>query len=86
MTLHTAKHIWYYSTLSIILLAGLALVVLLAPHKQYQIIAVMLIAFFYMVWSILHQYLHHHLTSKIVIEYVLIGSLGIVLSLFLFNL
>ena len=80
------KHFWYYLSLTIILTLGLVLIVLTAYDKQLQMMVIVMTTIIYVAWSLLHHYLHHSLTVKIVIEYILIASLGLTLSLFLFNI
>lgn len=77
------KHIWYYTTLILVLCSGFSLL-FFGFDKQFQVIIFVSIISFYIVWTIMHHYLHHVLTMKIVLEYVLIGVLGFCLSLFLF--
>lgn len=77
------KHLGYYISLSTILLLGLVLTFLATPNIQLQIIIILLTIFFYMVWGILHHLINHELTGKIMVEYVLIGTLGISILFFL---
>lgn len=75
-------HIGYYFSLLAILALGFILT-LATADKQEQALVVTLTAFFYVLWGILHHLLHHDLTAKIVVEYVLTGSLGLALVLFI---
>lgn len=75
------KHISYYLSLLAILLLGFLFIVLTANIPQMQTIAILMTTFFYVVWGIIHHVIHHDTTVKVVIEYVLIGALGIVLTL-----
>lgn len=83
--LNIKKHIWFYSTFVVIQLLGLWLVVSVGYDRNLQMMAMFITTIFYMFWGLLHQYLHHHLSFKIVSEYVLMGSLGLVVSIFLFS-
>jgi hypothetical protein len=84
--MHQAKkHFWYYASLIAILLLGLFLIVLNGQNKQMQMLTIVILAVAYLFWSLLHQYLHHRLHVKIVVESILIASLGIAVSLLLFN-
>lgn len=76
------KHIGYYLSLVLILSLGLLLTFSITD-KQSQMLIIALTAFFYVGWGILHHFIHHELTPKIVVEYVLIGSLGLTLIFFL---
>lgn len=76
------KHFWYYLTFIFMELAGLLTVFYFAYDKTMRMIAIILMALFYLFWGILHHYTYHNITVKIVIEYILIALLGIVVVLF----
>lgn len=78
------KHLGYYLSLSLILLLGLFLVFLATPNIKLQTIIILLTIFFYVLWGILHHFINHELTPKIVVEYVLIGILGISILFFIY--
>lgn len=78
------KHLGHYISLLIILSLGLFLTLLAAPNIKLQGMIVILTIFFYVSWGILHHYINHELTAKIVVEYVLIGLLGLALLFFTF--
>ncbi|HLD01758.1 MAG TPA: hypothetical protein VJC10_02675 [Patescibacteria group bacterium] len=81
---HTTKrHIYYHSSVVILLLLGLYLITMFSYDRLKQFVAIGFVAVIYALWGILHHYLEHTLTAKIVIEYVLIGSLGVVIMFFL---
>lgn len=75
--------IGYYFSLALILILGFFLSLETSDNQQIQFIVIAMTASFYVGWGILHHYLYHDLTAKIVIEYVLIGSLGMTVILFL---
>ncbi len=75
------NHVWYYISLSLLLLLGCILIVVSANQPQIQAAAVVMTAFFYAFWGIIHHVLHHDISAKVVIEYVLIASLGVSLTL-----
>lgn len=77
------NHLEYYISLVAILAFGFVLGILVAPNRQLQMGIVLLTTFFYVAWGILHHLLNHDLSLKIVLEYVLIGSLGLAVILFL---
>ena len=79
------KHFLYYVLFILLQLVGLVLVLLTAGDKGIQLIAIILTTCTYIVWALAHQYIHHSLTAKIVIEYCLVGALGLTVSLFIFN-
>jgi hypothetical protein len=77
------QHLGYYLSLSAILLLGLALVLLTSPNIQSQSLVISLTVFFYILWGILHHLINHELSARIVIEYVLIGALGLSILFFM---
>jgi hypothetical protein len=66
-----------------ILLLGLALVLLTSPNLKTQSFVILLTVFFYVLWGVLHHLINHELTVKIMIEYVLIGGLGLAVLFFM---
>ena len=70
------KHLGYYFSLVAILFFGFLTVIFL-QDKSSQLLVLILTALFYILWGIIHHHLHHDLTAKIVVEYVLMGALGI---------
>ncbi len=75
----------YYVSFAIIQSIGFVFVLLTAYDKQVQLLIITLTTFFYIIWALAHQYIHHHLNAKIMVEYILIGTLGVAVSLLLFN-
>ena len=75
------KHTIYYVSLSIIMALGLLVIVLTKQDPVLRMYAVLLTTLFYVVWGIVHHILHHDTSVRVVVEYVLIGALGIVLAL-----
>jgi multisubunit Na+/H+ antiporter MnhB subunit len=78
------KHLGYYITLILILSFGLILILLTSPDVKMQAMIIFITVFFYILWGLLHHLINHELTPRIVIEYVLIGALG--LSVLFFTL
>jgi hypothetical protein len=77
------QHLGYYISLMAILLLGLALVLLTSPNLKTQSFVILLTVFFYVLWGVLHHLINHELTVKIMIEYVLIGGLGLAVLFFM---
>lgn len=77
------KHLGYYFSILLIFILGLFLTELFAPNLKLQIAVVAMTIFFYVFWGILHHKINHELTLKIVVEYVLIGSLGLSILFFI---
>ena len=59
------------------MLLGLFLLIASAYDPRLQVSVVVMVTFFYVAWALLHHYRQHNLTPQIVIEYVLVGMLGI---------
>ena len=79
------KHIKYYAALLIMQILGFFVMLSLSGNKEFQIAVIISTGIGYAVWAILHQYLEHSLTTKIVVEYVLFGTFGIIASLLFFK-
>lgn len=77
------KHLGYYLSLITILVLGLVLILLASPNIDLQVIITLLTVFFYILWGLFHHLTNHELTAKIVIEYVLVGVLGVSILFFL---
>jgi hypothetical protein len=77
------QHLGYYLSLSAILLLGLVLVLLTSPNIASQSLIISATVFFYILWGVLHHLINHELSLRIVIEYVLIGALGLSILFFM---
>ncbi len=69
------KHFPYYLSLIAILGVGVA-TLYFSSDRSFQMVVLTITIFFYVFWGIIHHYLNHDLTAKIVVEYVLMGALG----------
>lgn len=76
-------HIGYYTSLIAILAFGFLLVSLASPNRGLQIVAAILTTLLYTFWGIIHHLINHDLHTKIVVEYVLIGILGLTMIIFI---
>ena len=79
------KHIKYYIALLIMQIIGFFIILVFSGNHDLQIAIIIISTIGYVTWAILHQHLEHNLTAKIVIEYVLFGAFGIIVSLFFFR-
>ena len=79
------KHLSYYLSLIMVLVLGLILIFLTRPNIILQALVILATVIFYVFWGILHQMLSHELTLRIVIEYVLIGALGLSILFFMLS-
>jgi intracellular septation protein A len=77
------EHVAYYISLIAIFGLGLFLISSATPNKQLQMLIFVIMAFFYVIWGVLHHLINHELSSKIVVEYILIGTLGVAIMFFL---
>jgi hypothetical protein len=77
------KHIGYYISLIAILAVGFLLAFLSSPNRDLQLMIVVLTTLFYIFWGIIHHLINHDLYVKIVVEYILIGVLGLTIVLFI---
>lgn len=76
------NHEYYYLSLFLILFFGF-LLAFLSSDKQFQMLVIVVTSFSYVGWGILHHYLYHELSPKIMVEYVLIGAFGATVIFFL---
>lgn len=74
-------HVVHYAIIVGLIVLGIAGTTLFSAHKGLQLAWVIGISLFYLFYGILHHYLEHDLTIKIVVEYVLVVAL--VISLFM---
>jgi hypothetical protein len=77
------KHLAYYMSLIIMLLFGLILIFLTKPNILLQALVILLTVIFYVIWGVVHHLINHELTLRIVVEYILIGALGISILFFM---
>lgn len=82
---HLREHIGHYLVHTLILGIGLVLVFLNKQTTDLALIYVFMTAMLYFTWSLVHHHINHQLHPRLVYEYVLIVTLGVVLSFFLFQ-
>jgi hypothetical protein len=85
MKKHFLRHIRYYIALLVMQIIGFFVILSLTGNHDLQVTMIIISTIGYVAWALLHQRLEHNLTSKIVIEYILFGVFGIVVSLFFFR-
>ena len=76
-------HLGYYTSLIAIFAFGFLLVSLASPNRKLQIVVAILTTLLYIFWGIVHHLINHDLHIKIVVEYVLIGILGLTMIIFI---
>ena len=76
---HYSKHLPHYlSLIGILIVATLGFIFFLYDPLFQSGIAVAA-AFAYVVWGLIHHFLHRDLTLSVVIEYALVAALGLVI-------
>lgn len=80
------KHLGYYIVFTLVQVLGLILIISVAGNRQIQLTAILAMTCFYFIFAIAHHLLDHDLNAKIVVEYALMGCLGLTVSLILFNI
>jgi len=80
------KHFWHYFVYLIIFGGGFVLLLFTKGNTNLQAMSILMVAFLYFLWAMVHHYVHHQLQPRIVVEYILIIMLGTVLMLFLFGI
>lgn len=78
----TKEHIFYPFFLFIVVALGILLALQFPHSKQMQMLVIVMTTFFYVGMGLVHHRENHDLTAKIVIEYALIGGLGMTIVLF----
>ncbi len=76
-------HLPYVLSLITIIVLGILLALQFSYSKQAQMLVVVIITFLYVGIGLFHHKENHDLTSKIVVEYTLIGALGMTIVSFL---
>ena len=77
------KHAFYYVGLLACIAAAVILVREYPFNKQMQMEVVVALGGFYVIWGVIHHKLHHSLRIKIMLEYIVVASLGIAAILFI---
>jgi len=78
-------HLGYYSFLITFLVIGLIITWILSPNKDLQMISFIALSIGYAGIGIIHHLLDHDLVGKIMIEYILVATLGIAAAFFIFK-
>lgn len=72
----------YYISLIVFLGLGVLFVSLASPNKNLQLILIALTTVFYIIFGIVHHLMNHDISVSIVLEYLIIGVLGISILFF----
>lgn len=82
MSYHREKDTFYHITLILILILGIIGAYYSQGNKQLQAMIIALTIVIYITLALVHHYHKHSLSAKIVLEYISIGSLGLMLVVF----
>lgn len=75
------KHLPHYLALIGVLVTGLVLFWVFSYDKAFQIAVAIALAVSYVAWGVVHHYIHRDLHLSVIIEYIVIASLGLVVIL-----
>ena len=76
---HFAKHLPHYFSLIGIFVAGFIGFWYFGYDRMFQMAVAIAIAVSYVVWGVVHHYIHKDLYLSVVIEYIVVATLGLVL-------
>ena len=76
-----AKYLPHYLSLAGILIAGVAGFLVFSYERAFQIAVDIGLALAYVAWGIIHHAIHRDLHLSVVIEYIVVASLGLVVIL-----
>ena len=77
------KHTLYYTAFLLILVFGTISILAAAPNRELQMRFVAFTTIGYILFGIVHHMYTHDISIKIVVEYVLMGSLGMTIIFFI---
>ncbi|HUD44318.1 MAG TPA: hypothetical protein VMR41_02115 [Patescibacteria group bacterium] len=83
---HVSQHINYYLSMLFLQVAGFFIVMAASSNIPLQMELVTLNSGIYVLWASLHQYMHHDLHPKVVLEYILVGFLGVSITFFMLRM
>ena len=75
------RHFSHYFPLIGIFAAGFIGIYIFSFDRDFQILLATAVAVAYVVWGVVHHYLHKDLYPEIVMEYLAIATLGLVIVL-----
>jgi len=74
-----AQHLPHYLTLLGLLAVGAIGFIFFSYDRIFQIAVLIALAASYVIWGIVHHYLHRDLHLAVVIEYLVVAALGLVI-------
>lgn len=69
----------HYFPLLLMLTIGGILLIFFSYNVSYQAVTAGIVAFLYVIWGVVHHFLHKDLDAVVIIEYVLVASLGLLI-------
>jgi len=72
------RHFPHYFPLIGIFVAAVLGFVIFSYDRSFQVLISIAVAVSYVVWGIIHHYLHKDLYLEVVIEYIIVAALGLV--------
>jgi hypothetical protein len=75
------SHVGYYLSLGTLLVICFGLIVIVGNQPAIKITILIMTAVLYAIWGVAHHAVHHDISARVVIEYILIAALGMVLVL-----
>lgn len=82
MNTNLKKHTFYYFVLLLILSVGMYITLQTSYDRNFQVLLLIVLVSFYVLWGIIHHLAKHDFCFKIVVEYILVGLLGFMAALF----
>jgi EamA domain-containing membrane protein RarD len=76
---HLTKHLPHYISLGAILIAGIVGFWVFQYDRLFQASVAVAVAVSYVVWGIVHHSIHDDLHASVVVEYLLVASLGLII-------
>jgi hypothetical protein len=76
-----SKDLPHYLSLASVLIIGLIAFIVFSYERAFQIAVAIAVAVAYVVWGIVHHAIHRDLELIVVIEYLVVASLGLVVIL-----
>ena len=73
------KHIPHYLSLIGLFVIGILGIYLFSYDRSFQMSVVIATAAAYVAWGVVHHYLHRDLYLSVVIEYLVVATLGVIL-------
>ena len=73
------KHVKHYLPLVGILFAGLLGFIAFSYDRAFQLIILTAVACAYVAWGLIHHYLHDDLHLFVIVEYIVVATLGLVI-------